>query len=96
MLAREPQNPALHKYASVAALLCQRSFDSHEEAWEQLVALLDDWTRRLALPTLDEFGVTAGDFEHVVAHSRGSSMKTNPIVLSDAEITEVLAQRCAR
>jgi alcohol dehydrogenase len=46
------------------------------------------------LPTLDEFGVGTADFARITAHSRGSSMKTNPIVLSDDEIQEILAQRC--
>lgn len=95
MLAREPANPALDKYAKVAALLSRRNFTSREQAWEHLVALLDEWTRRLALPTLDAFGVDAGDFAHIVAHSRGSSMKTNPIVLEDAEISAILALRCS-
>lgn len=95
MLVREPANPALDKYAEVAALLCRQTFASRERAWEHLVALLDEWTRRLALPTLDAFGISAGDFGHIVAHSRGSSMKTNPIVLEDAEIAAVLAQRCS-
>lgn len=95
MLGREPANPALDKYAEVAALLCRRTFARREHAWEHLVALLDEWTRRLALPTLDAFGISAGDFGHIVAHSRGSSMKTNPIVLEDAEIAAVLAQRCS-
>lgn len=95
MLSREPQNPALHKYARVAELLCQQHFATRERAWEALLKLLDDWTQRLQLETLDDYGVTAADFPHIVAHSRGSSMKTNPIVLSDEEITRVLQQRCA-
>lgn len=95
MLSREAQNPALHKYARVAELLCQQHFATREQAWEALLKLLDDWTQRLQLETLDDYGVTAADFPHIVAHSRGSSMKTNPIVLSDEEITRLLQQRCA-
>ena len=95
MLARDADNPALAKYAAVAELLCRRHFDSREQAWEALLDLLDDWTRRLDLPTLDHYGVGRRDFPQVVAHSRGSSMKTNPVVLSDAEITAILERRCA-
>jgi alcohol dehydrogenase class IV len=94
MLAREPGNPALDKYAAVAELLCRHSFASREQAWEALVNLLDDWTRRLDLPTLDHYGVGRTDFGHIVAHSRGSSMKTNPIVLTDEEIGSILQLRC--
>jgi alcohol dehydrogenase len=94
MLTREADNPALEKYTRVAKLLCQRSFATQEQAWEELLALLDDWTLRLQLPTLDHYGINHADFGHIVANSRGSSMKTNPIVLTDEEIEAVLAQRC--
>ncbi len=93
MLIREVDNPALDKYARVAELLCQRSFATQKQAWEELLALLDDWTQRLQLPTLDHYGISPTDFGHIVAHSRGSSMKTNPVVLTDEEIETVLAQR---
>ncbi|GMQ88483.1 MAG: iron-containing alcohol dehydrogenase [Gammaproteobacteria bacterium] len=96
MLVREPENPALEKYAKVAQLLCQRTFVTQEQAWEELLKLLDDWTQRLQLPLLDDYGITTADFNHIVAHSRGSSMKTNPIVLSDEEIAAVLEQRCTK
>ncbi|HFD80571.1 MAG TPA: iron-containing alcohol dehydrogenase [Gammaproteobacteria bacterium] len=94
MRTREPDNPALDKYARVASLLCRRHFEHREQAWEALPDLLDDWTAQLQLPTLDAFGVGATDFDHIVAHARGSSMKTNPIVLTDGEIREILARRC--
>jgi alcohol dehydrogenase len=95
MLSREPDNPALDKYAEVSELLCHQRFATEEQAWEELLNLLDAWTQRMQLPSLDSYGVTTADFAHIVAHSRGSSMKTNPIVLSDEEITTVLRQRCA-
>jgi alcohol dehydrogenase len=95
MLSREPENPALDKYAKVSELLCQQHFATQEQAWEELLKLLDDWTQGLQLPTLNHYGITPADFPHIVAHSRGSSMKTNPIVLSDEEIMLVLEQRCA-
>ncbi len=95
MRAREPDNPALDKYARVAALLCRRRFDKREAAWEALTGLLDDWSAQMQLPTLDHWNIGHGDFAHIVAHSRGSSMRTNPIVLDDDEIAGILAARCA-
>jgi alcohol dehydrogenase len=94
MLAREAENPALEKYARVGELLCQRTFATPEQAREELVNLLDDWTQRLQLPTLDRYGVRPADFGPIVAHARGSSMRTNPIVLTDDEITTIVQQRC--
>jgi hypothetical protein len=38
--------------------------------------------------------VTQHDFEHIVANSRGSSLKIKPIELSDSEIQRILQERC--
>jgi len=90
---RDPDHPAWRKYARVGDLLHGRHFPSVEEGHAALLALLDEWTERLSLPRLAAYGIQENDFAHVVAHSRGSSMKTNPIVLSDAEIADVMRQR---
>ena len=55
--------------------------------------MLHDWTRRLDLPRLGTFGVTEADVDRTVANSRGSSMKTNPIELTDTEIADVVRAR---
>ncbi|MGE0371280.1 MAG: iron-containing alcohol dehydrogenase [Gammaproteobacteria bacterium] len=93
MHAREPDNRALGRYAETAEVLLNRRFATHEEAWDALLALLTDWTDRLRLPRLREYGLESAGFDHIVANARGSSMKTNPIVLTDAEIRRVLEQR---
>ena len=63
------------------------------DALEVLLATLEDWTRLMRLPTLDRLDVTAADFPRIVAASRNSSMKTNPLVLTDAEIEHLLTLR---
>jgi alcohol dehydrogenase len=93
MLEREPDNPALIKYAQAAEILCQQRFETREAAWEALIELLNAWTEHLELSKLSQYGLQREDLNHVVAHSRGSSMKTNPIVLSDAEICTILENR---
>ncbi|HCB15286.1 MAG TPA: alcohol dehydrogenase [Gammaproteobacteria bacterium] len=90
---RDPDNPAWRKYARAGDLLHGRHFPSIEEGHAALLALLDEWTERLNLPRLNAYGIRESDFAHVVAHSRGGSMKTNPLVLSDAEIAKVMQQR---
>jgi alcohol dehydrogenase len=90
---RDPDHPSWGKYARASEILHGRHYPSIEEAHAALLALLDDWTERLALPRLNAYGIQESDFAHVVAHSRGSSMKTNPLVLNDEEITGVLKQR---
>lgn len=93
MRARAPDNRALSRYAEAAEVLTGRRFTRREEAWDALLALLGDWTTRLHLPRLREYGLEHTGFDHVVANARGSSMKTNPIVLTDDEIRRVLELR---
>jgi len=91
--ARAPDSEALDKYARVGELLSGRRYATPVEAADALVGLLREWLARLALPPLSDYGVEAGDLAKVAAGSRGSSMKTNPLVVTDAELIEVLAAR---
>jgi alcohol dehydrogenase len=93
MEARDPCHPALAKYAEVGRLLSGSAGASATEDRLHLVQLLQTWTERLALPSLSVLGVAANDVDRIVANSRGSSMKTNPIVLTDDEIGRVLTAR---
>jgi alcohol dehydrogenase len=90
---REPENHALVKYLRLAEVLCERRIREPAAAYQALVELLEDWTGRLQLPRLAQYQVTQGDLARIVANSRGSSMKTNPIALTDAEITRILEPR---
>ncbi len=94
---RGPENPALARYAELGRLLAgtgkaPATFPHDGEARAALVQVLDDWRARLAVPRLSAYGITAADIPAIVADSRGSSMKTNPIVLTDSEIAAILAE----
>ena len=90
---REPENPALDKYARLACLLCNTRFSDAQKAYVALIDLLETWVLQLDIPRLGRFGVKENDFARIVANSRGSSMKTNPVVLTDGEVTAILQQR---
>jgi alcohol dehydrogenase class IV len=81
--AREPASPARAKYEEL-----RRLFGA-----DDLAAMFTGWQRHLGLPRLSAYGVTEADIPRIVANSRGSSMKTNPIVLTDAEIARIVAAR---
>ncbi|MDE2388683.1 MAG: alcohol dehydrogenase, partial [Betaproteobacteria bacterium] len=93
MQTREPNNQALAKYLHVAEILCQKRFIDPETAFNTLIDLLARWTAELALPRLSHYGLQEAGLGKVIANCRGNSMKTNPIVLSDEEIREVLLER---
>ena len=90
---RQAQHPALRKYAELGTLLSDNQAAAPQAACNDLVTLLREWTARLALPRLRDYGVKTADFPRIIAHCRGNSMKTNPIVLSDEEVHAILDQR---
>jgi alcohol dehydrogenase len=91
--AREPHHPALAKYAQVGRLLTDDDSLGDDTARTALVTLLAEWSDLLQLPRLNRYGVSEKDFPLIVANSRGSSMQTNPIKLTDAEILAILTMR---
>jgi alcohol dehydrogenase len=93
MLEREPDNTAIERYARVSEVLAQRRFKSRDAALDHLIELLQQWTHDLNLARLSAYGLESSALDHIVKHSRGSSMKTNPIVLTDEEIKSILVER---
>ena len=105
LAARATGSPALDRYAEAGRMLAgtpaagpwpagDRTTDgafTDGAAREALVSALDRLTIQLEIPGLSAFGVTAHAFPVLVSESRGSSMRTNPIVLTDAEIEGILA-----
>jgi alcohol dehydrogenase class IV len=90
---RSPGDIALSKYAEVGRVLLQRPDLDQDSALSHLIDYLRQLRQELALPGLGTLGVLREDFDRIVAHSRGSSMKTNPILLEDREIATIL-ERC--
>lgn len=90
---RESESGALKKYADAGRLLSGQPQLGDQDARSQLVQVLDLLTGELRLPRLGAYGVTRSAIDTIVAGARGSSMKTNPIVLTDEEIATVVGER---
>ena len=90
---RVPEHPALEKYAQVGRLLSKQGQLDRDAAHAALIDTLETWTRKLNLPRLAHYGVELTDIPRIVANSRGSSMKTNPVPLEDGEIAAILVAR---
>lgn len=89
---REPGSQALERYATLGRLLAGLpDIAPAREARGALVVKLSEWTAELALPRLRAFGLDESAVPAIVAGSRGSSMRTNPIVLTDEELSAVLS-----
>jgi Alcohol dehydrogenase, class IV len=86
--ARAPDSPALARYDEVARTLTGRADARAEDAAVWLRALVDD----LGIPKLAEYGVNSADIGRVVEKARvASSMRGNPVELTDEELGEVLS-----
>ena len=73
----------------MAALLTDQSDATAEDAIGWLHAL----TAALSIPGLASFGLDESDIAEVVtAAQRASSMRGNPIKLSDAEVSEIVSR----
>ncbi|HEX7590952.1 MAG TPA: iron-containing alcohol dehydrogenase [Candidatus Limnocylindrales bacterium] len=87
---RDPGGVALSRYAVAGWILSGVGGAGDREARAALVTALEQLTALLNVPRLSAYGVTTASIPALVADSRGSSMKTNPIELTDEEIGAVL------
>lgn len=89
LIAREPENPALERYEEIAVIVTG-DFDA---AAESGVAWVQELCAELNVPGLAAFGVTSDAFSEIIERTqRSSSMKGNPIALTDDELAEILQQ----
>jgi alcohol dehydrogenase class IV len=85
--SREPSSPALARYDEVARILTGK--DSARAA--DGVEWIQNLCKALTVPPLTAFGLEEEDFPTVVAKAqKSSSMKGNPISLTDDELMEIL------
>jgi alcohol dehydrogenase class IV len=86
---RAPEHPALPRITEVATLLTGRSDATPEDA----IAWLQELTGALSIPGLASYGLSHDQIDAVVAAAQNaSSMRGNPIELSDQEVSEIVTR----
>jgi alcohol dehydrogenase class IV len=84
---RQPDHPALTRYAEIAALVTGRP----DAAAEAGVKWVEELAADLQIPSLRAYGVTEAHVDDVVAKTAAaSSTKANPLPLSRDELTDIL------
>ncbi len=84
---REPDNPTLPRFTEVAQLITGNDSATAQTA----IDWIDETSQMFNIPTLSTYGIKESDFSSIIEKSRGSSsMKGNPIQLTDDELTEIL------
>ena len=88
--AEDRDHPGLAKYAEIGRALTG-TCDAASDAIEAGIECLNDLVDQLQIPPLRQFGLTPEGFADLVALARkASSMRYNPVTLSDAALTEIL------
>nr|WP_317987251.1 iron-containing alcohol dehydrogenase [Stigmatella hybrida] len=84
--ARAPGHPVLGRFQEVAALLTGRT----EARAEEGITWVRELCQALSVPGLGRYGLTRAEVPLLVEKARAaSSMKANPLVLTDEELTEI-------
>ncbi|MBN2315886.1 MAG: iron-containing alcohol dehydrogenase [Sedimentisphaerales bacterium] len=91
--SRKPDSEILSRYDDVAQLLTRRTTAKANDG----VKWVQDLCATLNVPSLTEFGLAEREFSTAVAKARkSSSMKGNPIELTESELLEILKKACSR
>jgi alcohol dehydrogenase class IV len=86
---RGSDHPALERTTEVAVLLTRQPNATPEDA----IAWLEELTAALSIPGLASYGLNEAEIAAVVdAAQRASSMRANPIELTDEEVTEIVTR----
>ncbi len=84
---RDPENRSVERYDEIARILTGRPDAVAQDGMDWVQALCDT----LSVQGLGAYGVQAGDFHDIISKSRNSSsMKGNPVTLTDEEVIDVL------
>ena len=87
LLERDRDNPTLARYGDIARVVSGEYLEFNGSAWFAELA------RELEIPPLGAYGVTQSHIAEIVGKSKNaSSMKGNPITLTDDELTEIMAR----
>jgi len=85
---RAAESPALAKYLEVARIITGNPTAKLSDALQWIKELC----MQMFVPGLEDFGISEADFPAIVEKSKNaSSMKGNPIPLTDEELTQILS-----
>ncbi len=90
---RHRDHPAMWRYATVAELLAgsDPTIRDPRQHVSALVSRLDDLVEALHIPRLGQYGLQREHFPAIIQQAaRASSMQGNPLVLTEAEMAEIL------
>jgi alcohol dehydrogenase class IV len=89
----DARHPTLARFARVGEALTARRYEAQDDAIDAGVAFVRDLVRALEVPGLSSRGLGPADVDAVVSAARkASSMRYNPVVLSDHALASCLRE----
>lgn len=93
MLSQVPFHRSLTKYSEINHLLGGIQPDGIKDAANQLIEKLNKLSKKLNIPKLSKYNLKEDSFESIILKAKkSSSMKYNPIELSDESLLSILNQ----
>lgn len=88
---RQSDSPALDRYAAIGRILTDRPMLSPPAAIDAGVEFIQRLTAHMRIPALRQFGLTEEGLSPTIAKAqRSSSIRTNPISLTDDELRRIV------
>ncbi|HEX7057507.1 MAG TPA: iron-containing alcohol dehydrogenase [Bacilli bacterium] len=81
---------ALAKYGKVGSIITGHPESDLAGCLERLVEILEQWTKRLQIPRLGQFGVNAGNIGPIIA---AADNKQSPAILDQSAMRDILLAR---
>ncbi len=95
LAAESANHPLLDKYRQLGRLLTGRTDLPDNQAIEAGVRFLEQLVEQLEIPRLSDFGLRPEGFAPLIARARrSSSMRYNPVTLSDTALEAILRHAC--
>ncbi len=81
--------PHLIKFAQAGEILCGMRGDTAEETCDMLVRKLEEYARRLSIPRLRSYGITASSISAIID---GTNIKNHPVKLDKDDLRKILME----
>jgi alcohol dehydrogenase class IV len=93
LMRRAPASPFLERYRIAAQILTGKNGADALTTIDNMLQLIVSMCNEMKIPNISAFGVTEDLFPSIVEQAqKASSMKANPIKLTDEELTAILKE----
>lgn len=86
----DPESEALKKFSKTGFLLSQKKGDAVNTGCRLLIDTLYDWTEKLEIPRLRDFGIEVFHLNEIVEET---GQKNNPVTLNKEHLLQILKER---